>query len=48
MVPTLDGKSEYDAHAWMKIEKYPICDFSRTNQKPYPGPLKEIAPYLCT
>ena len=29
-------------------KKYPICDCSRTNQKPYTGQITEIAPDVRT
>ena len=29
-------------------KKYPICDCSRTNPKPYTGKITEIAPYVRT
>ena len=31
-----------------RIKKYPICDCSRTNQRPYTGQIKEIAHYMRT
>ena len=42
MLRTHAGKEVF----WDK--KYPICDCSRTNQKPYAGQITEIAPYVRT
>ena len=50
MVLILDGNSLHVAHALRKIglfgKKYPICAYSRTNQKPFTGQLTDIAPYV--
>ena len=38
----------HNTHKANLDEKYPTCDCSRTNQKPYTGQITEIAPYVRT